>query len=80
LESYYDTKFAKDALFFKGESLYELDRKAEADEAFKELISKYPKSKHITKAKNRVKEITSELSKMRKANGVSASDKQEKKQ
>ncbi len=80
LENYYDTKFAKDALFLKGESLYELDRKTEADEAFKELISKYPKSKHVIRAKRRIKEIRSEVAKVRKANGISPSGNQQKKQ
>ncbi len=80
LENYYDTKFARDALFLKGESLYELDRKIEADEAFKELISKYPKSKHVIRAKSRIKAIRSEVAKVRKANGISPSGNQQKKQ
>ena len=79
LETYYDTKYAKDALFLRGESLYELDRKVEADKAFKEFIAKYPQSKLVSKAKSRIKEITSEVNKVRKANGVSPSAKQEQK-
>jgi len=79
LESYYDTKFAKDALFLKGESLYELDRKVEADKTFKEFIAKYPKSKYVSKAKSRIKEITSAVNKVQKANGVSPSAKQQQK-
>jgi len=79
LESYYDTKFAKDALFLKGESLYKLDRKTKADEVFKEFIAKYPKNKNVSKAKRRIKEITSEVAKLPKANGISPSVEQKQK-
>lgn len=78
VENYYDTKFVKDAMFWKGESLYELDRKSEALAAFQELLARYPKSKHSEKAKDRLKELESDLNKVSEANGVTSSSKQKK--
>lgn len=78
LEDYYDTSFAKDALFWKGEGLYELSRKTEALEAFQELLTKYPKSKYTAKAKGRVESIEDDLKDVREVDGVSSSVKLKK--
>jgi outer membrane protein assembly factor BamD len=69
LERYYDTKFAHDALFWKGESLYNLNRKDEALVAFNELLAKYPKSKYREKISDRLQEIESDLSKLQPTDG-----------
>lgn len=69
LNGYYDTEFAKPALFWKGECLYSLKEFQRASNIFLELIEKYPKSEFISLAKERVEKIESELAHMREANG-----------
>jgi outer membrane protein assembly factor BamD len=76
LEKYYDTQFAHPALYWKGESLYKLNRKSEAYEAFRKLIEKYPKSKYKTKALSRMKEI--DTLNVREADGDAALSNQTK--
>lgn len=61
VNSYYDTKFAHPALYWKSESLYRLGRKSEAEESFRELISKYPRSEFRAKSIARLKEIKMDL-------------------
>ncbi|MFQ5674580.1 MAG: outer membrane protein assembly factor BamD [bacterium] len=78
LEDYYDTSFAKDALFWKGEGLYELRRKEEALGAYQQLLTKYPKCKYAGKAKRRVKSIEEDLKDVREVDGVSSSVKLKK--
>ncbi|NIR48683.1 outer membrane protein assembly factor BamD [candidate division KSB1 bacterium] len=69
LEQYYDTRYAQPALYWKGECLYELDRLAEAAEAFEELLRKYPASKFRADSFSRLKEIKSELAKTQETDG-----------
>ncbi len=78
LEHYYDTKFAHDALYWKGECLYNLKRKDEALQAFNELLAKYPKSKYRVRISDRLKEIDSDLSKVHEADGKAPISKQTK--
>jgi outer membrane protein assembly factor BamD len=78
LERYYDTKFAHDALFWKGECLFELKRKDEAVQAFNELLAKYPKSKYRARISERLKEIESALGKAQEADGKTPLSKQTK--
>jgi outer membrane protein assembly factor BamD len=59
LDHYYDTKFAHPSLFWKGECLYNLNRKDEALAAFNELLIKFPTSSFKSKARERLKEIDS---------------------
>ncbi|MFQ5602017.1 MAG: outer membrane protein assembly factor BamD [bacterium] len=73
LESYYDTKFAQAALFWKGESLYKLDRKTEAAEVFKEFIQKYTRSKYRMKAIERFKELKVALKSAHETDGDASS-------
>jgi len=67
LERYYDTRFAHDALYWKGECLYTLKRRDEALQAFHELLAKYPKSKYRERTSERLKDIEAELSKIEEA-------------
>lgn len=67
LETYYDTKFAEAALYWKGECLYKLERKNEAHQVFIGLIEKYPYSKYKIKAQKRIKEIESKTLNVREA-------------
>lgn len=76
LENYYDTVYAEPALFWKGESLYKLDRSDEALQAFRGLIEKYPKSKYKTKARKRINEINSKVLNVRETDGKTILTKQ----
>jgi len=76
IDNYYDTKYLQDALFWKGESLFKLKRNDEAQSVFLELLSKYPQSKYVAKTKSRLKDIESNVVKIRQANGVSSGKKQ----
>lgn len=58
LEEYYDTPAAVEALYWKGECLYNLEKYSESRTIFSAFIEKYPKNGHIPKAKGRVEEIT----------------------
>ncbi|MFQ5824280.1 MAG: outer membrane protein assembly factor BamD [bacterium] len=78
LESYYDTKFAESALFWKSECLYKLDHRNEALKSFRELIEKYPKTKYKAKAISRLKEIQSKIMNVREADGDAALSNQTK--
>lgn len=78
LDRYYDTKFAHEALYWKGECLYNLKRRDEALQAFNELLAKYPKSKYRGQISARLKEIEAEISKMEAADGKAPISKQTK--
>lgn len=78
LERYYDTKFAHDAMFWKGECLYNLKRKDEALQTFNEMLVKYPKSKYRVRISERLKEIDSDFSKAQEADGKTPLSKQTK--
>ena len=47
LKVYYDTDFAEEALFRKGESLNKVENWEEAQKTFEEFVKKYPDSKYI---------------------------------
>ncbi len=63
--SYYDTRFAERALYWRSECLYRVDRKEEALESFRQLIIKFPKTGFRSEARNRMTEIEAELLKQR---------------
>ncbi|MFQ5825527.1 MAG: outer membrane protein assembly factor BamD [bacterium] len=70
LDNYYDTKFATDALYWKAECLHKLERNDESHDAFTELIQKYPDSRYSSKAKSRIEELASNITKIGEANDV----------
>jgi outer membrane protein assembly factor BamD len=57
LESFYDTEYADDALFWKGECHYRMGELVEAEKAFHDLISKHDQSPFTDRAQKRVVEI-----------------------
>ena len=61
LENYYDTKFADDALYWKGECLRRAGRFKEAEKAFSEFLTKYPKDNRVEKVKKKLEDIKKEL-------------------
>lgn len=69
LNTYYDTKFADDALYWKGVALVGLDRYNEAYQTFKGLVTKFPKSKYRSKAKEQIQELEAEHNLAREADG-----------
>lgn len=76
LDNYYDTKYARDALYWKGECLFELNRKDESFGTFTELMQRYPKSKYVGDVRERLEEIRADLSEIRQSNGVAPSNNQ----
>ena len=56
LKNYYDTEFAEEALFRKGECLIKLERWGEAQEVLEEFVQKYPSSRFIKMALEQVNE------------------------
>lgn len=58
IDTYYDTKFAPQAVFGKAKSLYKLNRLDEAEELFQTFIEKYPKNKLVSKAKKELEAIS----------------------
>jgi len=58
LEDYYDTPSAIEALYWKGECLYKLEKYSESRSILSAFIEKYPNNGHTEKAKGRVEEIT----------------------
>lgn len=78
LENYYDTQYAKDALYWKGECLYKLDRKDDSFSAFTEMMQKYPKTKYTSDVRKRLKVLRSDLSGIRQSNGMAPTDNQTK--
>ncbi|MBC8205126.1 MAG: outer membrane protein assembly factor BamD [FCB group bacterium] len=50
LDFYYDTEFAPRALLFKGDSYQRMKRFSEAEEVYRKLIEKYPKSREAETA------------------------------
>ncbi|MFQ5706252.1 MAG: outer membrane protein assembly factor BamD [bacterium] len=57
LNQYYDTKFADDALYWKGECLLKLRRIDESLATFNGLMAKFPTSKYRSKTKDRIARI-----------------------
>lgn len=72
LESYYDSKFVADAQYWKAECLYKMKKNQESLNAFVELVSKYPKSKFVSKSKERIQELEATLAKAKNADGMSS--------
>jgi len=70
LENYYDTKFADDALYWKGECLKRSGRFEEAEKAFNDFLRKYPRSTRAEKVEKKLKDIKKELERRsKKASG-----------
>ena len=57
LEKYYDTPYSDDALYWKGESYRRMGEWDQAEEAFDALMSKYPQSPLVLKAKLKLDSI-----------------------
>jgi len=74
INNYYDTRFVKKAMFWKGECLMKLKQPSESFQAFTEFLSKYPDSEYSDEAKERIREIENDLVKIREANGISNSN------
>lgn len=74
INNYYDTKFVKKAMYWKGECLMKLKKPSESFQTFSEFLSKYPNSEFSDKAKERIREIEDDLVKVREANGISNSN------
>lgn len=58
LEKYYDTSYAPEAYYWKGESLYRLKRYPEALSALTVYVEKYPEHGHVDEAKARIEKIS----------------------
>ncbi|MFH1942869.1 MAG: outer membrane protein assembly factor BamD [bacterium] len=63
LEKYYDTEYADDALYWKGECHRRLKNWAEAEKAFQELATRYAQSKWVQKTEGKLQEVRRELEK-----------------
>lgn len=57
LEKYYDSEFAEDALYWKGECHRNLWEWEDAEKAFQDLLVKYVQSDWVDKAKEKLKEV-----------------------
>ena len=57
IETFYDTEFADDSLFWKGKCHYKMGQLSEAEKSFEDLISKYKQSKWINKAEKELEDI-----------------------
>ncbi|MBN1350084.1 outer membrane protein assembly factor BamD [candidate division KSB1 bacterium] len=57
IDKYYDTKYSPGAIFWKGQSLFKLNRLDEATELFEYFISKYDQHKLTSKARTMLREI-----------------------
>jgi len=57
LNQYYDSKYAEPALFYKGESLFKLERWDEAKKSLETLLEKFPKSEFAAPAKDMLEQI-----------------------
>lgn len=60
LEKYYDSEFADDALYWKGECHRKLKEWDEAEKAFKDLIRKHVQSNLVSKAESKLKGLEQE--------------------
>ena len=60
LERYYDTQYADDALYWKGECHRKLREWDEAEKAFKDLMDKHVQSNWVGKAEGKLKDIQRE--------------------
>jgi outer membrane protein assembly factor BamD len=63
LEKYYDSKFADDALYWKGICHYHMGELGDAERALKSLVAKYVQSVWVEKAEERLQHIQEELQK-----------------
>jgi outer membrane protein assembly factor BamD len=63
LDEYYDTRQAINALYLKGECLYELKDYVEAQTSFRTFVEKYPQHKLKRRAERRLKKISEILEK-----------------
>ena len=57
LNRYYDSQYAEPALFYKGESLFKLDRLPEAQTVLEALLAKFPKSVFAASSKSMLEQI-----------------------
>jgi len=57
LNTYYDTRFAEEALYYKAEALLKLQRPLEAAASLRALLEKYPKSKLRERAETMLKKV-----------------------
>lgn len=78
LESYYDTEFADDALYRKGECLIKLERPEEAYQTLSSLVTRFPNSEFRPDARERIRELVAEHEYLREADGQSRVGKQTK--
>jgi outer membrane protein assembly factor BamD len=58
LNRFYDSQYAEPALFYKGESLFKLQRWNEAQAALEQFAQKFPQSSHQAQAKAMLEEIS----------------------
>ncbi len=63
LERYYDTPVAEKALFWKAECQYKLKKYDESMSNFSAFIEKYPESKLVVRAKERISELQTKINK-----------------
>lgn len=61
LEKYYDTPVAEEAMFWKAECLYKLKKYDQSISNFSAFIEKYPKSKFVSRAKERITELQEKI-------------------
>ena len=61
LKDYYDTKFADDALYWKGECLRKAGKLKEAEKTFNEFLAKYPKDTRVEKVRKKLADIRKQL-------------------
>lgn len=71
INNYYDTRFVKNALYWKGECLLKQKKPSESFQVFSELVNKYPDSEFVGEAREKIREIESDIVNIREANGIS---------
>jgi len=76
LQSYYDTKYADDALYWKGVMHRELRQYKEARSAFEMFLKKYPNSKFARRVQTYLKEVSEKLEASRRQADGQASNAQ----
>lgn len=57
LERHFDTKFADDALYYKGECHKKMGEWDDAEKAYQDLVSKHPESEWVKKAGEKITEV-----------------------
>lgn len=78
LNSYYDTKFAEAATFWKGECLYKLQKNTDARQVFEEMLRRFPNSKFSIRTRRRLEEIDNLLMESSSANSMETTNGQTK--